>query len=39
MVYRMLEYSLKDELIRHYGKETQADIFRSAGRMAGTYFA
>ena len=39
MVYRMLEYSLKDELIRRYGKETQVDIFRSAGRTAGTYFA
>lgn len=39
MVYRMLEYSLKDELIRRYGKETQIDIFRSAGRTAGTYFA
>ncbi len=39
MVYRMLEYSLKDELIRRYGKETQIDIFRSAGRTAGNYFA
>lgn len=39
MVYRMLEYSLKDELIRRYGKETQVDIFRSAGRTAGEYFA
>ena len=39
LVYRMLEYSLKDELIRRYGKETQIDIFRNAGRTAGEYFA
>lgn len=30
MVYRMLEYSMKDELIRRFGKETQIDIFRQA---------
>ena len=39
MVYRMLEYSLKLELRNRYDKETQIDIFRSAGRMAGEYFA
>ncbi len=39
MVYRMLEYSLKDELVRRFGKETQIDIFRKAGRTAGEYFA
>lgn len=39
MVYRMLEYSIKDELIQRYGKETQIDIFRNAGRKAGEYFA
>ena len=39
IVYRMLEYSLKEELIRRYGKEEQVEIFRSAGRMAGEYFA
>lgn len=38
MIYRMLEYSLKDELRERYGKETQIDIFRSAGRKAGDYF-
>lgn len=27
MVYRMLEYSLKDELIKRYGKEEQVEIF------------
>jgi len=39
MVYRMLEYSMKDELIRRFGKETQIDIFRKAGWKAGEYFA
>lgn len=38
-VYRMLEYSMKDELIRRFGKETQIDIFRQAGKKAGEYFA
>lgn len=39
LVYRLLEYSLKDELIRRFGKEEQIDIFRKAGRKAGEYFA
>lgn len=39
LVYRMLEYSLKDELVQRFGKETQVEIFRSAGRTAGEYFA
>lgn len=39
IVYRLLEYSLKDELIERFGKETQIDIFRQAGRKAGEYFA
>lgn len=39
MVYRMLEYSLKDELRSRYGKEEQIEIFRSAGRKAGEFFA
>lgn len=39
MVYRMLEYSLKDELIKRYGKEEQIEVFRSAGRTAGEFFA
>ena len=39
LVYRMLEYSLKEELCRRYGKDEQVDIFRKAGRMAGEYFA
>lgn len=39
VVYRMLEYSLREELVRRFGREAQIDIFRSAGRMAGEYFA
>lgn len=39
MVYRLLEYSVKEELVKRYGKEVQTDIFRSAGRSAGEYFA
>ena len=32
LVYRMLEYSLKEELCRRFGKETQVEVFRSGGR-------
>lgn len=39
IVYRLLEYSLKDELVKRYGKEEQIEVFRSAGRKAGEYFA
>ena len=39
LVYRMLEYSLKDELCERFGKEVQVDVFRKAGRKAGEYFA
>ena len=39
VVYRMLEYSLREELVRRFGRAGQIDIFRSAGRMAGEYFA
>ena len=38
-VYRLLEYSLRDELTARLGKEEQVSIFRSAGYRAGTYFA
>ena len=39
LVYRMLEYSLKDALIDRFGKEVQIELFRKAGRTAGEYFA
>ena len=31
LVYRMLEYSMKDELVSRMGKDSQNDIFRKAG--------
>lgn len=39
LVYRMLEYSLKDALIDRFGREVQIELFRKAGRTAGEYFA
>lgn len=38
-VYRMLEYSLKEALLERFGKQTQVELFRDAGRRAGTFFA
>lgn len=39
LVYRMLEYSIKEELIAQFGKDKQIDIFRKAGQRSGEYFA
>lgn len=39
LVYRLFQYSLKEELILHYGKESAIELFRASGRTAGTYFA
>ena len=39
LVYRMLEYSMKDELVSRLGKDAQIDIFRKAGQRSGEYFA
>lgn len=38
-VYRLFQYSLKEELISRYGKETAIELFRAGGRTAGAYFA
>lgn len=38
-VYRLFEYSLKEELAEKYGEEVQVRIFRNAGYRAGVYFA
>jgi hypothetical protein len=38
-VYRLMEYSLKEELSEEFDKETQASVFRKAGYRAGKYFA
>ena len=39
MVYRMLEYALREELVQRFDKQTQIEAFRGAGRRAGEYFA
>ena len=39
MVYRLLEYSLKEQLEEEFGAEKQKEIFRNAGKRAGTFFA
>lgn len=39
LVYRFLEYSLRDALVQRYGKEEQIAVFRQAGRRAGELFA
>lgn len=39
IVYRMMEYSIMEELVQRFGREEQVDIFRSAGYRAGAYFA
>lgn len=38
-VYRLLEYSMREELGDRFGKKLQIDIFRAAGYRAGEYFA
>lgn len=38
-IYRLLEYSLREELAQRLGKEEQIEIFRGAGFRAGTFFA
>lgn len=38
-IYRLLEYSLREELAQRLGREAQIEIFRGAGFRAGTFFA
>lgn len=38
-VYRLLEYSLREELVQRFGREDQVQIFRGAGYRAGIVFA
>jgi predicted hydrocarbon binding protein len=37
-VYRLLQFTLRDVLIKEYDVETAADIFRKAGLLAGSEF-
>lgn len=39
MIYRLLQFTIKDVLQNRYGKETMIDIFRSAGELAGREFS
>ena len=39
VVYRLLEYSLREQLEECFGNEKQIEIFRKAGYQAGEYFA
>ncbi len=38
-VYRMFQYTLRDELTKRFGKEAVIEIFRVAGKVAGVEFA
>lgn len=38
-VYRLLEYSLREELEERLGKEAQVEIMRCVGKRAGIFFA
>lgn len=38
-VYRLLEYSFREELAGRFGREEQIDVFRGAGYRAGEFFA
>ncbi len=38
-VYRLLEYSLREELTEQFGKEAQIKAFQNAGYRAGQFFA
>jgi len=39
IVYRLLQYTMKDILSREYDEETAREIFRASGHLAGTQFA
>lgn len=36
--YRLLQYTLRDELIRQFGVEKGNEVFRNSGRLAGEAF-
>lgn len=38
-VYRLMEYSLREQLAEQFGEEEQVRIFRQAGYRAGVFFA
>lgn len=38
-VYRLFQYTMKDELNKRFGKEAAIDVFRNSGYLAGKEFA
>ncbi len=38
-VYRLFQFTIKDELAKRFGNETTVEIFRNAGKLAGIEFA
>lgn len=38
-VYRLLQFTIKDELLNQFGKEKTIEIFRNAGELGGREFA
>lgn len=38
-IYRLLEYSIREQLIRQFGKETQIQVFQDAGFRQVPFFA
>ena len=38
-VYRLFQYTIKDELIKAYGEDRTIEIYRNAGYQAGQFFA
>ena len=38
-VYRLFQFTIKDELIKQFGNEKTIEIFRKAGELAGIEFA
>ncbi|MEF9942225.1 MAG: V4R domain-containing protein [Lachnospiraceae bacterium] len=39
LVYRLLQFTLKDELVKQFGNKKTIEIFRNAGELAGKEFA
>lgn len=38
-VYRLFQFTIKDELAKRFGNQTTVEIFRNAGELAGKEFA
>lgn len=38
VVYRLLEYTMREALSKRFGNDTCVEVFRDAGKIAGTHF-